>query len=82
MTDFSDMILKIFYFPIIKRSIILNERLRVSVNYLVWVSFFNWNTDKKKDITKLKSNIMAEGFCFMPWGLVRLRTFRLSAWVT
>ena len=27
-------------------------------------------------------NIMAEGFCFMPLGLVRLRTFRLSAWVT
>ena len=27
-------------------------------------------------------NIMAEGFHFMPLGLVRLRTFRLSAWVT
>ena len=27
-------------------------------------------------------NIMAEGFRFMPLGLVRLRTFRLSAWVT
>ena len=27
-------------------------------------------------------NIMAEGFQFMPLGLVRLRTFRLYAWVT
>ena len=27
-------------------------------------------------------NIMAEGFRFMPLGLVRLRTFWLSAWVT
>ena len=27
-------------------------------------------------------NIMSEGFRFMPLGLVRLRTFRLSAWVT
>ena len=27
-------------------------------------------------------NIMAEGFRFMPLGLVGLRTFRLSAWVT
>ena len=27
-------------------------------------------------------NIMAKGFHFMPLGLVRLRTFRLSAWVT
>ena len=27
-------------------------------------------------------NIMAEGFRFMPLGLVRLRTFRFSAWVT
>ena len=27
-------------------------------------------------------NIMAKGFCFMLLGLVRLRTFRLSAWVT
>ena len=27
-------------------------------------------------------NIMAEGFRFMPLGLVRLRTFRLSAWVS
>ena len=27
-------------------------------------------------------NIMAEGFRFMPMGLVRLRTFRLSAWGT
>ena len=27
-------------------------------------------------------NIMAEGFPFMPLGLVRLRTFRLSAWVS
>ena len=26
-------------------------------------------------------NIMAAGFRFMPFGLVRLRTFRLSAWV-
>ena len=39
------------------------------------------------DITKLplvgdKCNIMAEGFRFMPLGLVRLRTFRLNAWVT
>ena len=34
--------------------------------------------------TKLSSdcNIMAEGFRFMPLGLVRLRTFRLGAWVT
>ena len=27
-------------------------------------------------------NIMAEGFRFMPLGLVRLRTFRLSPWIT
>ena len=27
-------------------------------------------------------NIMTKGFRFMPLGLVRLRTFRLSAWVT
>ena len=27
-------------------------------------------------------NIMAEGFRFKPLDLVRLRTFRLSAWVT
>ena len=27
-------------------------------------------------------NIMAEGFRFMPLGLFKLRTFRLSAWVT
>ena len=27
-------------------------------------------------------NIMTEGFRFMPLGLVRLRTFRLRAWVT
>ena len=27
-------------------------------------------------------NIMAEGFRFMPLGLVRLRTFRLSTWVS
>ena len=30
----------------------------------------------------LMCNIMAEGFRFMPFGLVRPRTFRLSAWVT
>ena len=30
----------------------------------------------------VKCNIMVEGFRFMPLGLVRLRTFRLSAWVT
>ena len=29
-----------------------------------------------------KACIMAEGFCFMPLGLVRLRTFWLSEWVT
>ena len=29
-----------------------------------------------------KCNIMAKGFRFMALGLVRLRTFRLSAWVT
>ena len=29
-----------------------------------------------------KCNIMAEGFRFMPLGLVRQWTFRLSAWVT
>ena len=29
-----------------------------------------------------KCNIMAEGFRFMPLGLVTLRTFQLSAWVT
>ena len=27
-------------------------------------------------------NIIAEGFRFMPLGLVRLRTFRLSTWVS
>ena len=27
-------------------------------------------------------NIMAKGFRFMPLGLVKLRTFQLSAWVT
>ncbi len=27
-------------------------------------------------------NIMAEGFRFTPLGLVRLRTFRLSTWVS
>ena len=31
---------------------------------------------------KATCNIMAEGFRFMPLGLVRLRTCRLSAWVT
>ena len=29
-----------------------------------------------------RGNKMAEGFLFMPLGLVRLRTFRLSSWVT
>ena len=29
-----------------------------------------------------RCNVMAEGFRFMPLGLVWLRTFRLSAWVT
>ena len=33
-------------------------------------------------IYKYECNIMAKGFRFMPLGLVRLRTFRLSAWVT
>ena len=32
--------------------------------------------------TSVLCNIMAEGFCFMPLGLVRLRTFRLSACVS
>ena len=39
-------------------------------------------TAKSKDTLELWCNIMAEGFRFMPLGLVRLRTFRLSAWVT
>ena len=38
-------------------------------------------TNKPKNEVSL-CNIMAEGFRFMPLGLVRLRTFRLSAWVT
>ena len=37
---------------------------------------------KKTCIQCLYCNIMAEGFRFMPLGLVRLRAFRLSAWVT
>ena len=30
----------------------------------------------------LYCNIMAEGFRFMPLGLVKLRSFRLSTWVS
>ena len=33
-------------------------------------------------IQRQECNIIAEGFRFTPLGLVRLRTFRLSAWVT
>ena len=39
----------------------------------------------KTDLRKtnvIMCNIMAEGFRFMPLGLVRLRTFRLSTWVS
>ena len=31
---------------------------------------------------QIMCKIIADGFRFMPLGLVRLRTFRLSAWVT
>ena len=33
-------------------------------------------------MSKSNCNIMAEGFRFMPLGLVRLRTFRLSTWIS
>ena len=35
-----------------------------------------------KRIFMIFCNIMSERFCFMPLGLVRLRTFRLSTWVS
>ena len=38
--------------------------------------------DHKLDMMMRFCNIMVEGFRFMPLGLVRLRTFRLSAWVS
>ena len=38
--------------------------------------------DSSLMLVQQECNIMAEGFRFMPLGLVRLRTFRLSAWVT
>ena len=36
----------------------------------------------KTEMKEQACNIMAEGFRFMPLGSVRLRTFRLSVWVT
>ena len=36
----------------------------------------------EKGIKEFLCNIMAEEFRFMPLGLVGLRTFQLSAWVT
>ena len=39
------------------------------------------SSDPRQSV-QLHCDIMAEGFLFMLLGLVRLRTFRLSAWVT
>ena len=37
---------------------------------------------RNQNLINMACNIMAEGFRFMPLGLVKLKTFRLSAWVT
>ena len=38
--------------------------------------------NKEYKLQQESCNIMAEGFRLMPLGLVRLRTFRLSTWVS
>ena len=40
------------------------------------------NTEKSPGDLLSLCNIMAKGFRFMPLSLVRLRTFRLSTWVS
>ena len=59
------------------------HRVVTDINYFRW----GWKNTKKTQhdfalFCPYKCNIMAEGFCFMLLGLVRLRTFRLSAWVS
>ena len=50
------------------------EFIQLSDNYLYLIGILV--------VSNYFCNIMAEGFRFMPLGLVRLRTFRLSTWVS
>ena len=52
---------------------------RQRVEFSTVAAEINWDFKHRK---MCRCNIMAEGFRFMPLGLVKLRTFRLSAWVT
>ena len=53
----------------------------VFISHIFFISQLNDRSIFKQSLGGL-CNIIAEGFHFMPFGLVRLRTFRLSAWVT
>ena len=67
---------------------IMVRKFKLQLNYSIW---YLSNTNQTGFETRLfdlgdprtnRCNIMAEGFRFMPLDVVRLRTFRLSAWVT
>ena len=64
----------------------INTQLGINVfSSFLFSSFTSISTFEDYQLPKSpfhKCNIMAEGFRFMPLGLVRLRTFRLSSWVT
>ena len=56
---------------------------RIWIRVTVFISCDNNHyTMRTSYIAILETNIMAEGFRFTPLGLVRLRTFRLSTWVS
>ena len=65
-----------------KSSFLMNEWKWMKVNE----SINQWRRKKELKVRKkgkmVWCNKMAEGFRFMPLGLVRLRTFRLSTWIS
>ena len=64
----------------------LYQKIRLVIYYSKLITSKLIISDNPSPSTELldttNCNIMAEGFRFMPLGLVRLRTFRLNAWVT
>ena len=74
-------------FPLVVRSLLVKNVTRLLYRLLkvfdsLIVELSKRGRARNEVISCNLCNIMAEGFRFMPLGLVRLRTFRLSAWVS
>ena len=83
ITGTSSLLLCIFYYLLNKSMVLQSAWSRIWTHVSLSISYKNnhYLTGTSKPLLCI-CYIIAEGFRFMPLSLVRLRTFRLSTWVS